>query len=150
MPFHSSLVALQRLRTGLEKMARLRLQAIHAQIKTATTKLQETEQERLAVRNSNVAALKAGINGAGLQLSSVAALDFEERQWRQRLQELAQEVQKAHVHFIKCRREREIVENAINLQRVEYQQKAFRREQARVDDDTLGRFSRSREQETSV
>jgi flagellar biosynthesis chaperone FliJ len=145
MRFHSSLLSLHRLRLGLEKMARLRLLALHGNIGMAKAKQRELQETKRALRHSNVAELQLGMESAELRMSSTAALDIEEARVAQQLQTLAGQLRTAEGQFIARRREREIVENAIAMKKSAFELETNRREQARVDDEVLQRLTRDRD-----
>jgi flagellar export protein FliJ len=144
MSFHSPLLPLFRLRTSLERMAWLRLRTTHSQISSATTRLRQLEQEGQDVLRGNVEKLKAGTTSEVLRLESVTALEAEAKRVAQLLEGLGQQRRVAEKAFMNCRRDREIVENAITLEREAYEIERAKRDQALTDDMTLQRMTRIR------
>jgi len=131
-------------------MAWLRLRTVHTQIAAAKARLKRLQDEKRLVRLANAAALRVGRPSAELRMDSVAALEFEEQRIAQLLEHLAQQRRVAEREFMKCRREREIVENAIALEKAAYEEERARREQAALDDETLQRLTRNREYESTL
>ena len=123
-------------------MAWLRLRTIHSQIVAANLRLRQLQQEDSALRRANLEKLQAGTSCGELRVDSVIALEFEQRRVTQLLDSLAQQRRIAEKAFMTCRREREIVENAIALERAAYETDRSRRTQAAVDDETLQRKTR--------
>ena len=128
-------------------MAWLRLQTVHTQIGAANVRLQQLKRDKKAMRVANVMKLKTGATAAYLRLNSATMLEAEERRVGQLLDHLAQQRRVAEKGFMNSRRDREIVENAIALERAAYESERNRREQAAVDDETLQRLTRNREKE---
>jgi flagellar export protein FliJ len=149
MPFHSPLLPLFRLRTSLERMAWLRLRTVHSQIAAASARLRQLEQEEQSVRRGNVEKLKAGTTSEVLRLESVTAVEAEAKRVTQLLEGLGQQRRVAEKAFMNCRRDREIVENAIALEREAWENEHAKREQAVTDDMTLQRMTRARRTSTS-
>jgi len=144
MAFRSPLLPLQRLRSSLERMAWLRVRTVHVQIGAASARLTELQREAKDVRSSNLAALQKGVWGQDLRIDSTAALEHEQGKVMQLLDHLARHRRAVEREFMKCRREREIVENAIAPERAAYEEERNRREQAAIDDEVLQRMTRSR------
>jgi flagellar export protein FliJ len=149
MPFHSPLLPLFRLRTSLERMAWLRLRTVHGQVGAATARLRELQHEEVELRRANLEKLKSGTTSEVLRLQSTAALEFEARRVVQLLEALTQQRKTAEKAFMNSRRDREIVENAIALEREAWENERARREQAITDDMTLQRMTRTRGAEES-
>jgi len=78
-------------------------------------------------------------------MSSVTALQFEQERLTQVLEGLEQQRRVMEKAFLKCRRDREIVENAIAVQRETYENDRSRREQTSLDDEILQRLTRNRQ-----
>jgi flagellar export protein FliJ len=138
-----------RLRTSLERMAWLRLRTVHSQIAAASARLRQLEQEEQSVRRGNVEKLKAGTTSEVLHLESVTAVEAEAKRVTQLLEGLGQQRRVAEKAFMNCRRDREIVENAIALEREAWENEHAKREQAVTDDMTLQRMTRARRTSTS-
>jgi flagellar export protein FliJ len=144
MPFRSPLLPLFRLRTSLERMAWLRLRTVHGQIAAATARLRQLQQDEAEIRRANLETLKSGTTSEVLHLQSATALEFEARRVMQLLEGLAQQRKTAEKAFMNGRRDREIVQNAIALEREAWENERARREQAITDDMTLQRMTRAR------
>jgi len=117
----------------------MKLRTIHLLIASTNARIQELPQLRLGLRRSNIQRLRSGAQSQEFRLDSVAAFEIEERQLKQRLQQLEKERRVAENKFLHARREREIAENAIKLQQAAYEVERSRREQMRIDDETLQR-----------
>ena len=85
-----------------------------------------------------------GVERAQLTMDSVDALEWERRRVRELLDGLVEHCKVAECEFMKCRREREIVENALALQKASYDEERARHEQAQIDDGILQRINRER------
>ena len=145
MGFQSPLLPLERLRASLERLAWLRLRTIHTQIAAASTRLRNLEEEIRGIRASTSERLREGMTSEQLALDSVAALEFERRGVWRLLEQLAVQRRTAEQDFMRCRRERQIVENAVALERAAYEEERARKQQAAVDDSVLQRISRERQ-----
>ena len=145
MPFRSPLLSLQRLRLSLERVAWLRLKTLHAQIAAASARLDGLQQEKKSILKATAGSLREGVQSEELRLDSVTALEFEEARVDKLLKKLVEQRQEAEREYMRCRREREMVENAIEGEREAYEEELRGREQAAVDDETLQRITRERE-----
>jgi len=130
----------------MERVAWLKLRAVHVLIASMNASIQELRQATLALRHASVEQLRTGLESQDLHLDSAAALEFEERQMRQRLHRLETERRIAENKFLQARCDREIVGNAIKLQRDAYDAEKSRREQSLTDDLTLQRRVRNHEE----
>ncbi len=149
MPFHSTLSSLQRLRASLEKMARLRLQVLHGKRTVLHARRTEIKTAMRSARESILSVLQQGTISSELQIHSTAGLKAEEQRLTHLLAGLETDIRRAEQQFMQCRREREIVENAIASAKAIYDQEVARREQARVDGEVLQRQTRERNQDAA-
>jgi len=126
-------------------MSWLKLRTILVSMSSTKVRIVELAQTRLVLRHSSLARLKQGARSQELQLDSVSALEFEEDQLKQRLRQLEKERRAGERKFLQARREREIVENVIESQRTAYESERSRRLQMMMDDETLQRRARQRD-----
>lgn len=145
MAFRSPLLAVQRLRSNLERLAWLRLGTVHAQIAAAGIRLRSLQEEIAGVRTTTAKRLIEGTASEQLRIDSVGALEFERSRAIRTLDQLAQQRRSAEEDFLRYRRERQIVQNAIALEKATYEEERSRREQSVLDDAILQRITRERQ-----
>lgn len=141
----SPLNGLLRYRSALERAAWFKLQGANAELARALELLQQLEREKVQLGRDRMEKLATGLSGAELMLECSSAIEHAITRATNSLAQSRLNSHAAQDEFRCCRREREVVENAIARQETRQQQKAERREQGRQDDATLRRISRQKQ-----
>jgi len=141
---NTGLESLWRLRKGYERLARLDLQRVSAEIAQTHRQIGDLRRRKLEARRDLAHAIATGVSGGDLATYALEPLDREEHCLHERLKQLQVLQREAEARYLACRRERKITENALERQRAASLAESERREQRLADDATLRRIARSR------
>ncbi len=143
MPFRFSLQAVLHFRQSLEHQQELRLRAANQHVARVRRVLDQHNARVQELQISQARELAAGTTAAELRFAALCRSTLEQQRQElerelQRLQKLRDEQQKL---FVEARRQSETLAGLRDNQRREYERKAARREQRRLDDAFLLRRS---------
>ncbi len=148
MPFHFSLEAVLRYRSGLERRERLRLQELLAQRVHLSRQIDDLHATRFKLLANLQNVLQSeSMSGGELRLETAGAESAVRAAERLRLQleQLRSDIQLQTEHYRRERQQREILEALREHQLLEYQLVEQRREQAMLDELYLMRRNTARQ-----
>jgi flagellar export protein FliJ len=136
MPFTFSLQPILRLHASYERLERLRLLAIAAEIVRAREEISAVARESIAARVSTQTKMRAGVSGAELHFELMSENMRVERQRMlgARLAELEKRERVQRQAYRLARQKREILTNLRERKWDEYRREQARREQQRLDE----------------
>lgn len=137
-----SLETLFRFRTALERMQWLRVQGAHTELEKMERALERLEQSRVEAKLESLDALRRGTRSGELELYSTAGLERAIAEHLYLKEQLTQVFETERKYYLERRRERETVESALKRAKAEIGKELERKEQMRIDDETLQRMSR--------
>jgi len=145
MPFQFSLQALLRVRSGYERLERLRLLAITAMSNRMLSEISSVDAMASESRHQIKAVLQAGMAGGELHFALAAERTRASlrRLLADRLNQFEAQREKQRKIFEKARQKREIIENLRSRRWEEYKRVQLRREQNLADELHLLRLSSS-------
>jgi flagellar FliJ protein len=136
MAFHFSLETVLRVRRGLERSARLKLEAIVSEQSAARAKMEQITETGIVLKRQFQDELKNVLKGSELQFEAMreSNLALSRTRIRSRVSELEQQRMAQLRIFLDARRNREVLES-VRLQKFDlYQIESLRREQQELDD----------------
>jgi len=148
MAFDFPLEAILRLRRGLERMERLKVEALASEQARARNELENITQQFVTDRRQFLERIRQETCGSELQFEAMRAERVEAAQHRlkSRISELEQLRLNQVVAFTKARQNREVLENLRDKKFDIYTQELIRREQQGMDDLFLMRLNLNREE----